>query len=309
MRTSLSTLLLLAVVVTPAVAQTSSDPAPASAPRLAITPTHPDGGALVRVTVEGLPASDAPSLTGRMAGEPLHFVVDPSGTARAIGAVPTDVTDSLVARVEVRYASGRSDTLRTALVFPPEPPPPPSPRSRSTSRLKVDPKFSRTTAAINARIARENARAREIGRRAHDTPQLWTQPFERPRPSRITSRFGSGRLFNGRVTSRHGGVDFAGARGAPVKAANRGVVALVDTFYLAGNVVYIDHGAGVVTGYFHLSRIDVAPGDTVERGQQIGLVGATGRVTGPHLHWNARYGAITVNALDLINVTAADERR
>jgi murein DD-endopeptidase MepM/ murein hydrolase activator NlpD len=97
-------------------------------------------------------------------------------------------------------------------------------------------------------------------------------------------------------------VDFAGALGAPVRAANRGVVALVANFFLAGNVVYIDHGAGVVTGYFHLSRTLVAEGDTVARGQQIGLVGATGRVTGPHLHWSARYGALTVNPLDLIAI-------
>lgn len=107
-------------------------------------------------------------------------------------------------------------------------------------------------------------------------------------------------MFNGRVASRHLGVDFRGKRGAPVHAANRGVVALVDTFFLAGNVVYIDHGGGLVTGYFHLSETLVSTGDTVSRGQIIGSVGATGRVTGPHLHWSARYGALPVNPLDLI---------
>jgi murein DD-endopeptidase MepM/ murein hydrolase activator NlpD len=110
-------------------------------------------------------------------------------------------------------------------------------------------------------------------------------------------------MFNGAVSSRHLGVDFAGKKGAPVRAANRGRVALVDTFFLAGTVVYIDHGGGVVTGYFHLSKPLVATGDTVARGQRIGLVGATGRVTGPHLHWNARYGAVTVNPLDLTKIS------
>jgi len=129
---------------------------------------------------------------------------------------------------------------------------------------------------------------------------LWTAPFLRPRSSRVTSRFGSGRVFNGRVTSSHLGVDFSGVVGAPVVASNRGVVALVDNFFLAGNVVYIDHGAGVLTGYFHLSKVLVAQGDTVARGQKIGLVGATGRVTGPHLHWSARYGAVTVDPLSLV---------
>ena len=106
-------------------------------------------------------------------------------------------------------------------------------------------------------------------------------------------------MFNGTLTSRHLGVDFRGATGQPVRAANRGVVALVDDFFLAGNVIYIDHGGGLVTAYFHLSKALVVAGDTVERGQEIGLVGSTGRVTGPHLHWSARYGAVTVNPLDL----------
>ena len=156
-----------------------------------------------------------------------------------------------------------------------------------------------------ARIERENEEARAVGRRAHTTPELWTQPFLRPRSSRITSSFGSGRLFNGRLASSHGGVDFAGQPGDSVRAANRGVVALVDNFFLAGNVVYIDHGGGVVTGYFHLTQALVAVGDTVERGQEIGLVGATGRVTGPHLHWSARYGEHTVDPMGLITLTSS----
>jgi murein DD-endopeptidase MepM/ murein hydrolase activator NlpD len=109
-------------------------------------------------------------------------------------------------------------------------------------------------------------------------------------------------MFNGTLTSRHLGVDFRGRTGEPVLAANRGVVALVDNFFLAGNVVYIDHGAGIVTAYFHMSKTLVAPGDTVARGQTIGLVGSTGRVTGPHLHWSVRYGALTVNPLDLLKL-------
>jgi murein DD-endopeptidase MepM/ murein hydrolase activator NlpD len=176
------------------------------------------------------------------------------------------------------------------------------PRVRAaTSRLRVDTGFTRPLdSATAARVARENARARDVGRRAHETPQLWTKSFLRPRATEITSRFGTGRLFNGAVISRHLGVDFKGDVGDTIRAANRGVVALVDTFFLAGTVVYVDHGAGVVTGYFHLSHPLVAAGDTVARGQRIGLVGQSGRVTGPHLHWAARYGALAVNPLDLL---------
>jgi murein DD-endopeptidase MepM/ murein hydrolase activator NlpD len=118
----------------------------------------------------------------------------------------------------------------------------------------------------------------------------------------VTSKFGSGRVFNGRVSSSHLGVDYRGALGDPIYAANRGVVALVDTFFLAGNVVYINHGDGLVTGYFHMSQPEVAIGDTVEKGQEIGKVGATGRVTGPHLHWSARFGALTIDPADLLSL-------
>ena len=95
------------------------------------------------------------------------------------------------------------------------------------------------------------------------------------------------------------GTDFAGAIGAPVRATNRGIVRVVGTFYLGGNVIYLDHGAGIVTAYLHLSRQLVQVGDTIARGAVIGEVGATGRVTGPHLHLIARYGSITVDPASL----------
>jgi murein DD-endopeptidase MepM/ murein hydrolase activator NlpD len=101
------------------------------------------------------------------------------------------------------------------------------------------------------------------------------------------------------------GLDLAGAVGAPVLAPDRGVVALVGDFYLAGNAVYIDHGAGLVTAYFHLSKVNVAEGDTVTVGDTIGKVGATGRVTGPHLHWVARYGAVSIDPSTLLDLAPA----
>jgi murein DD-endopeptidase MepM/ murein hydrolase activator NlpD len=198
--------------------------------------------------------------------------------------------------------AGKTDTLSAFVTIPA--PKPSTSRGRARA-LSVSPRFTKPLdAETEARITRENETARAIGKHAHETDRMWTAPFIRPRASVVTSSFGSGRMFNGTLTSRHLGVDFRGKTGEPVRAANRGVVALVDNFFLAGNVVYIDHGDGVVTGYFHLSKTLVAKGDTVERGQEIGLVGATGRVTGPHLHWSARFGATTVNPLNLISVTA-----
>jgi murein DD-endopeptidase MepM/ murein hydrolase activator NlpD len=268
----------------------------AQSSRLSIAPANPDPGAVVRLTLS-TPASAADSIVsirGALAGEPLHFIPSPVGAWHALGAVPVDAEGSLTASVILTRASGKVETVRARLTLPKLPPPVPT-------KLAVDSSFTRPLdSATAARVARENMRARAVGTRAHDSPPMWTSSFRRPRASVVTSEFGTGRLFNGQMTSRHLGVDFRGAVGQPVSAANRGVVALVDNFFLAGNVVYINHGAGVVTGYFHLSKTLVAVGDTVERGQQIGLVGATGRVTGPHLHWTARYGTITVNPLDLV---------
>jgi murein DD-endopeptidase MepM/ murein hydrolase activator NlpD len=266
--------------------------------RLAITPARPLPGSLVTLTLTGAARSNDSivGVSGTMAGEPLHF--RPSrGEYRAIGAVPVDSNGVVAAQAIVTRASGRSDTLHASVTTPPLPPP--------KEQLAVAERFGRPLdSATNARVERESARALAVGRRSHESPQRWTAPFLRPRTSAISSAFGTGRTFNGQVTSRHLGVDFRGALGAPIRAANRGVVVLVDTFFLGGRVVYLDHGGGITTGYLHLSRALVAPGDTVARGQTIGLVGARGRVTGPHLHWTARYGGLTVNPLDLLALDA-----
>lgn len=269
----------------------------AQTPTVSVAPAEAEPGSIVRFTLSDARADSIVAVRGSMAGEPLRFLASDSGRYHAIGAVPVAASDSVGADVFVVRSSGSVDTLRVSITVPHTVVPTTEPK------LDVDTRFTRPLSARTlARIARENERARGVGRRAHDSPPLWTAPFLRPRESRVTSEFGTGRMFNGTVASRHLGVDYAGASGAPVLAANRGVVALVDTFFLAGRIVYVNHGGGVVTGYFHLSKPLVRVGDTVSRGQRIGLVGATGRVTGPHLHWSARYGALAVNPLNLIEL-------
>ena len=273
---------------------------PAQAARISAMPANPQPGAIVRLTVSAPAGSDAVvSVRGALAEEPLHFVRVDGSTWHAIGGIPVDKEGVLFANAVLQRASGRTEITRVRFDLPKIPPPTAQP-------LEVDSSFTRPLdAATLARINRENARARQVGREAHERAPMWTASFIKPRTSVITSEFGSGRVFNGQLTARHLGVDFRGAVGQPVRAANRGVVALVDNFFLAGNVVYIDHGGGVVTSYFHLSKPLVRVGETVKRGQVIGLVGNTGRVTGPHLHWAARYGANTVNPLDLVGISSS----
>lgn len=222
------------------------------------------------------------------------------GSWTALAAVPIDAERSIALRLACPDGSGDSATIRIPLAS----------ASYPLERLRVAPRFSAPPdSALSARMAREAARAAQVSRASHETPRLWREPFSRPRPTRVTSAFGHGRVFNGSVTSRHMGTDYAGGVGAPVLAANRGIVRLVDAFYLGGNVVYLDHGEGLVTAYLHLSKQLVAEGDTVERGARIGLVGATGRVTGPHLHWIARYGRVSVDPASLLRVTATGVAR
>jgi murein DD-endopeptidase MepM/ murein hydrolase activator NlpD len=235
---------------------------------------------------------------GSAAREPIHFEKVGEGTYKGLVAVPIEVGDSL--RVTLFLAQGaRTDTLLQALGVR-------QGRYRRET-IAVAPAFAKPSRAAAARIQRENARAREVSRASRDRQRLWEGPFRLPRSSRITSGFGTARVYNGEVKSRHTGTDFAGAVGTAVSAPGRGVVAMVADFYLAGRAVYIDHGAGLVTAYFHLSRADVIEGDTVTAGQRIGAVGQSGRVTGPHLHWVARYGTISVDPMSLLELVNSEQ--
>lgn len=263
---------------------------PCSTVTVSWDPALPTRGALFRVRLSGI--GSATSVSAFVAGEPLHFSADT--TRESLAAAPIDGPDSL--NLVLRCAEGgMTDSLVRRI--------PTTAGNYPIERLRVAPAFGRPPdSATSARIARESQRAVEVARDAHYTPRLWFEPFAHPRAARITSGFGGGREYNGQITSRHMGTDFAGATGAPVQAANRGIVRIVDSFFYGGNVVYIDHGAGLSSAYLHLSQQLVANGDTVERNQLIGRVGATGRVTGPHLHFIVRYGAVTVDPLSLFAV-------
>jgi murein DD-endopeptidase MepM/ murein hydrolase activator NlpD len=143
--------------------------------------------------------------------------------------------------------------------------------------------------AIAERIADEQAQVAKA-RTRDDAREDWDVKFQWPVQGRVSGVFGSQRIYNGTPKSPHSGLDVAAPKGTPVHAPAAGIVTFADPdLYLTGGTVLIDHGHGVSSSFLHLSRIDVKVGDRVEQGQVFGLVGATGRATGPHMHWGLNW--------------------
>nr|WP_245150695.1 peptidoglycan DD-metalloendopeptidase family protein [Pollutimonas harenae] len=128
--------------------------------------------------------------------------------------------------------------------------------------------------------------------------------LDKPVNGRLSSPFGLRRFFNGEERNPHSGLDFAVPAGTPIKAPADGVVTIVADYFFNGKTIFIDHGQGFITMYCHLSRFQVEPGQEVSRGQVIGQVGATGRATGPHLHWNVSLNSTRVDPAIFINAFA-----
>ncbi len=158
-------------------------------------------------------------------------------------------------------------------------------RKRPVQKLNVDPKFVEPPASALPKIKADREKVRQA-LASKLSESLWTLPMLRPVPGSVSSLFGLKRVFNGQPRGEHRGLDLRGAQGEQVLACADGEVALADNQYFGGNVVYLNHGDGVFSAYLHLSKINVEPGQRVSKGDQLGLVGATGRVTGPHLHLN-----------------------
>ena len=149
--------------------------------------------------------------------------------------------------------------------------------------------------AIAERIEREQARV-SAARERDDARTGFAQAFAWPVQGRISGRFGNQRVYNGTPKSPHSGMDIAAPAGTPVKAPADGVVSFADAgLYLTGGTLVLDHGHGISSNFLHLSRIDVRPGDVVRHGDVIGAVGATGRATGPHLHWGMNWFDVRID--------------
>ena len=175
-----------------------------------------------------------------------------------------------------------------------------TPKRYAEQRLRVSKHLVTLSRESLVRVRREGAVVRKL-LSAVRTKAQWSFPFQRPVAGPVTGYYGVRRFFNGLPRSPHRGVDFAGKSGTPIRAINNGRVILVSDHFFAGNGVYVDHGSGLISGYFHLRKPLVKKGQEVTKGQVVGLMGATGRSTRAHLHLSLYSLGRAINSLPLFD--------
>ena len=239
--------------------------------RVRVQPGSPKPGDAVLVTVYG--ASEPP--VGSLGAWHLNFLPFRGGHQALIG-LPADLKiGPLNLEVKLTTAEKEEEYALTLDMLDP---------AFRKDELKVARKFISPSRA-EKKWMREDQRSFDAAFSQPLQARLFERPFEWPKLDRLSAPYGDLRMFNGKRQSQHYGVDIDGDTGDPVYAANDGVVVMVRECFGSGNTVLIHHGAALYTAYFHLSKFEVKKGDAVKQGDLVGLVGKTGRVTGPHLHW------------------------
>ncbi len=240
---------------------------------------------------------DAPAtatLEGEWLGRKLLFLRGRDGDAWfALAGVDVEAqAGPSTLRIVEHYGGGALDLSQTVQIHP---------APYRTSSLSVAPKFVQPgPEALQQIVAERKLKDSVFAASSHEP--MWFGSFHRPVSAPPTASFGVRRIFNGKLASIHKGMDFRAAMGTPVRAGNSGVVVLARPLYYEGNCVIIDHGLGLFTISMHLSRIDVKEGQRVVTGDRIGLSGATGRVTGPHLHWAVRWQGAYLDPAKLLKL-------
>jgi biotin carboxyl carrier protein len=277
---ALATLALAACAASPIVGA-QPVPLPAAAPAAApaearvVFPASVQQGALV---IGKVPAGSTVRYGTRM------LRVTPYGSV----AFGVSREQSAPVEVDVLGADGRSQRVSIAV----------TPRDWPIEQINgVPPKTVNPPPEIAERIRREQALV-TAARDRDDERADFAQAFAWPVRGRISGRFGNQRVYNGQPGSAHSGMDIAAASGTPVLAPAAGVVSFAaPDLYLTGGTLLLDHGHGVSSNFLHLSRIDVKVGDRIAQGQVLGAVGATGRATGPHLHWGMNWFDVRIDPL------------
>jgi murein DD-endopeptidase MepM/ murein hydrolase activator NlpD len=256
---------------------------------VSFTPSTLRPGDVGRVDVGGVDG-DA-RIAGSILGQKLAFHYDErQETWRALVGIDLDTKPGAYRlRIERETGAAATRTLRVV------------PRQFRVRRLRVPGGFVNPPPAALEQIARDTAVLTEAYARI--SPRQWSGAFLLPVDGKPTSNFGTRSYYNGVRRSPHAGVDFAGATGTPIRAANHGQVVVAEPMYFTGNTIVIDYGDRLFSVFAHLSELRAKPGDTVEPTTVVGLIGKTGRVTGPHLHWSVRLNGARVDPLSLVAAT------
>ena len=264
------------VAAGPALAHAKPGPPPPLS--ISISPSYVVAGSPELIRIEGVPATGA---EGEWLGHKLEFF-RASDTRSWIALAGVDVEalsgpSDLV--VHLHGCRELCDVSKSVEIHP---------AHYRTGKLTVQPKFVEPGPEELKEIAADKEIKDKIFAASAPEP-LWHGSFQLPVHLPPTDSFGTRRMFNGKLASIHKGMDFRAPKGTVVRASNSGVVVLARPLYFEGNCVVIDHGLGLYTLAMHFSRIDVHEGQHVKTGDRLGLSGATGRVTGPHLHWAVRW--------------------
>ena len=241
--------------------------------------------------------TDEPGLTSASAnwnGRTIPFVHDATGWTTVIGVDLDTAAGDHWAELELTFRDGSTRAEREIITV--------QAHEFPTTSLQVAPRYVEPNPEDQARAARESREIGAIYANLTNT-RYWDEAFQSPLPNTSGGRnFGHRRIFNGQARAPHSGADLGATTGTPVHAANTGRVVLAKDLFFSGNAVFLDHGLGVYSVYLHLSEIQVELDQMVERGQVIGLAGATGRVTGPHLHWGVRILDARVDPFTLLTL-------
>lgn len=218
----------------------------------------------------------------------LHILNHPKDKSKSILLIPIKYRQKKDIKLKYTY-EGKAQTLSLHV----------KQKAYKKEVLKVDSSRVKPPKKVKKRIAREWREAMKIYG-TFTKKRYWDGAFMMPLNSKITSDYGNARIFNGSLKSFHGGTDFRAKVGTPIKASNDGVIVLSKKRYYAGGSVVIDHGHGVYTCYYHLSKMPLKVGTKVKKGQIIGYSGKSGRVTGPHLHFTVMLNGVSVDSQDFI---------
>jgi len=266
-------------------------------PSVTLTPAIVFAGSPELIRIE---APGATSIDGEWLGRKLQFFRGRNGRAWfALAGVDVEAPDGpSTLSITTQTSSGTANLSQTVEIHP---------AHYRTGSLTVAPKFVEPDPEALKQIEAEGHLKEKVFAASASKP-LWTGSFRAPVAAPATSSFGMRRTFNGKLASIHKGMDFRAKKGTPVRAGNSGVVVLARPLYYEGNCVVIDHGLGLFTLSMHLSQIAVKEGQQVATGDRIGLSGATGRVTGPHLHWAVRWQGAYLDPAKLLRLNLGQVR-